>query len=268
MKLKNEKKALQMFCNEDSFKDAYRQPFINDKNNGRVIASDGYIMALVDPKLLRCKYKHMEQRMPNYDLERKDFATVVEFANFDKAYNRLALIPEKVSKDGKPEECPECDGSGEVKYEYKDSNGKWVGFDTELAEAVCAKLGVTAEFVEITWDNKLIDLEAGTIDCIWNGMTITQAIKNAAEVTGAYMENGQVIVIKEGAFATPTDLAGKRIAVEGGSAGETQAKANFANSEIKTVEAQTDALLEVKSGASDACIIDLIMAKALLNSEK
>jgi polar amino acid transport system substrate-binding protein len=151
---------------------------------------------------------------------------------------------------------------------YKDSNGKWVGFDTELAEAVCAKLGVTAEFVEITWDNKLIDLEAGTIDCIWNGMTITQAIKNAAEVTGAYMENGQVIVIKEGAFATPTDLAGKRIAVEGGSAGETQAKANFANSEIKTVEAQTDALLEVKSGASDACIIDLIMAKALLNSEK
>jgi polar amino acid transport system substrate-binding protein len=66
---------------------------------------------------------------------------------------------------------------------YKDSNGKWVGIDTELAEAVCAKLGVTAEFVEITWDNKLIDLEAGTIDCIWNGMTITQAIKNAAEVS-------------------------------------------------------------------------------------
>jgi hypothetical protein len=124
MKLKNEKKALQMFCNEDSFKDAYRQPFINDKNNGRVIASNGYIMASVDPKLLRCKYKHMEQRMPYYDFERKDFATVVEFANFDKAYNRLALIPEKVSKDGKPEACPECDGSGEVKYEYKDSNGK------------------------------------------------------------------------------------------------------------------------------------------------
>lgn len=80
-------------------------------------------MALVDPKLLRCKYKHIEQRLPNYDFERRDFAKVIEFANFDKAYNQFALIPEKVTKDGKPKECPECDGSGEVEYEYTDSNG-------------------------------------------------------------------------------------------------------------------------------------------------
>lgn len=151
---------------------------------------------------------------------------------------------------------------------YKDANGKWVGFDTEVAEAVCAKLGVTAEFKEIVWDNKLLDLESGNIDCIWNGMTITDAIKNAAEVSGAYMENGQVIVIKKGAFASAEELVGKQIAVEGGSAGQTQATLNFPNSTIKEVEAQTDALLEVKSGASDACVIDIVMAKALLNSAK
>ena len=123
MKLKNEKKALQMFCDDDSYREIYRQPVINDKDNGRVMASDGYIMALVDPKLLRCKYKHMEQRLPNYDFERSDFAVCVDFANFDKAYNQFALIPEKVSKDGRPKECPECGGSGTVEYEYTDSDG-------------------------------------------------------------------------------------------------------------------------------------------------
>ena len=123
MKLKNEKKALQMFCDDDSYREIYRQPVINDKDNGRVMASDGYIMALVDPKLLRCKYKHMEQRLPNYDFERSDFAVCVDFANFDKAYNQFALIPEKVSKDGRPKECPECGGSGTVEYEYIDSDG-------------------------------------------------------------------------------------------------------------------------------------------------
>lgn len=123
MKLKNEKEALQMFCDDDSFRETNRQPIINDKDNGRVMASEGHIMALVDPKLLRCKYKHMEQRMPNFDYERKDFAVYVDFANFDKAYNQFALIPEKVTKDGKPKECPECDGRGEVEYEYTDSDG-------------------------------------------------------------------------------------------------------------------------------------------------
>ncbi|MBO5374172.1 MAG: transporter substrate-binding domain-containing protein [Clostridia bacterium] len=147
---------------------------------------------------------------------------------------------------------------------YKDGQGKWVGFDTELAEKVCEKLGVTAEFREIDWDNKLFELEAGTIDCIWNGMTITPAISSACEVSGAYMINGQVIVIKEGAFANASELAGKQVAVEGGSAGEQQATEKLTGSTIKPVGAQTDALLEVKAGTSSACVIDYVMAKSLL----
>ncbi len=147
---------------------------------------------------------------------------------------------------------------------FKATDGSWTGFDTELAQAVCAKLGVTAEFREIDWDNKLIELEAGTIDCIWNGMTITPAISAACEVTGAYMVNGQVIVIKEGAFTNVSELAGKQIAVEGGSAGELQAKEKLTGSTIKAVGAQTDALLEVKAGTSSACVIDYVMAKSLL----
>lgn len=151
--------------------------------------------------------------------------------------------------------------------DYKDENGKWIGFDAEMAEAVCAKLGITAEFKEIDWDNKLIDLAAGNIDCIWNGMTITDAIMNAAEVSGVYMDNTQVLVIKEGAYTSVDQIKTLQIAVEGGSAGASQATAQFPDATIKEVSAQTDALLEVKAGTSQACVIDLVMAKSLLGAK-
>jgi polar amino acid transport system substrate-binding protein len=73
--------------------------------------------------------------------------------------------------------------------DYKDENGNWIGFDAEYAKLVCEKLGVVAEFKEIDWDNKLFELEGKTIDCNWNGMTITDAIEAAADCTAPYMYN-------------------------------------------------------------------------------
>lgn len=151
--------------------------------------------------------------------------------------------------------------------DYKDENGEWIGFDADMARLVCEELGVTAEFKEIDWDNKLIDLAAGNIDCIWNGMTITDAITNAAEVSGVYMDNTQVLVIKEGAYTSADELKTLQIAVEGGSAGASQAAQQFPNATIKEVAAQTDALLEVKAGTSQACVIDYVMAKSLLGAK-
>lgn len=150
--------------------------------------------------------------------------------------------------------------------DYQDANGKWIGYDADMANKFAEKLGVTAVFVEIDWDNKLIDLAAKNIDCIWNGMTVTDAILNACEVSGTYMVNGQVLVIKEGAFDSADKLAGKQIAVEGGSAGYSQATENFKTSTIKEVGSQVDALLEVSAGTSDACIIDYVLAKSLLKN--
>ena len=57
---------------------------------------------------------------------------------------------------------------------YEDENQELIGFETEFAEAVCAKLGVDANFVEINWNSKEIELNSKNIDCIWNGMTITE----------------------------------------------------------------------------------------------
>lgn len=149
---------------------------------------------------------------------------------------------------------------------YKDEAGNLTGFDTEFAEAVCEKLGVDAEFVIIDWDNKLIELESGNIDCIWNGMTITDKIKNGADVTKAYAKNKQVVVMKAEKAQGISDIEGLKgltFAAEAGSAGASAIEDNELNEGFVPVNAQTDALMEVKSGAVDACAIDITMAEAM-----
>ncbi len=150
---------------------------------------------------------------------------------------------------------------------YQDANGKWIGFDTEYAEAVCAKLGVTAEFKIIDWDSKEMALQTKDIDCVWNGMTITDALLTAADITGAYMKNYQVVVVKDAETYTSLEsLKGKTIVAEGGSAGQKAAQADPNLSVgFKPVDDQAAALLQVKSGAADACVIDFVMAESMLS---
>ena len=75
-------------------------------------------------------------------------------------------------------------------------NGEWIGFDADMAKIVAEKLGVEIEFVEIDWDNKVFELDGKAIDVVWNGMTITDAVKEAMECTNAYCNNAQVVVTK------------------------------------------------------------------------
>lgn len=113
---------------------------------------------------------------------------------------------------------------GITEYEpmnYMDENGEWTGFDTEFARAVGEKLGVNVEFVEINWDYKYNELDSKSIDCIWNGMTITDEGKEAASISDPYAENAQVVVMKQDQLANYTDVESLKdltIAVEGGSA--------------------------------------------------
>ena len=148
--------------------------------------------------------------------------------------------------------------------DYKDDNGNWIGFDADLANMVAEKLGIKAEFVEIDWDNKFLELQTGSIDCIWNGMTITDEVKNNSSVTNAYAMNQQIVVTKSelaGKLKTVDDLKDLSFAVENGSAGQSAAEDN--GLKATAVTAQSDALLEVASGSSDACIIDSTMAAAM-----
>ena len=78
--------------------------------------------------------------------------------------------------------------------DYKDADGSWIGFDADMAKAFAESLGVTAEFVEIDWDNKILELEAKSIDVVWNGMTLTSEVMNAMQCSNAYCNNAQVVV--------------------------------------------------------------------------
>ena len=149
---------------------------------------------------------------------------------------------------------------------YMDNTG-FVGFDTEFAKAACEKLGVEADFIPIEWSNKLIELESGNIDCIWNGMTITDEIKAGADVTKAYAKNRQVVVMnaeKAKDIKGVDDLKGLKFAAEAASAGEGAIKDNKLDGNLVSVTAQSDALLEVKSGNVDACVIDATMAESMI----
>ena len=147
---------------------------------------------------------------------------------------------------------------------YKDDKDEWTGFDTEFALAVCEKLGVEAEFVEIEWDNKFLALESKTIDCIWNGMTISEEVLKNTSCSVAYVKNAQVVVTSaENAGLSVEEMKDLTFAVESGSAGAAAAEeSGFAN--VVEAGTQTDAYLEVTSGSCDACIIDLTMANAML----
>lgn len=145
-------------------------------------------------------------------------------------------------------------------------DGKLTGFDTEFAEAVCKKLGVEPEFVEINWDTKFVTLEANKIDCIWNGMTISEDVKANCIVSDAYVKNAQVVVMKEDKIEEYKDvesLKGLKFTAEAGSAGETAIKDAGLDGSYTPVAAQTDALLAVAGGQADACVIDITMAKTM-----
>ena len=151
-----------------------------------------------------------------------------------------------------------------MNYWADETQTELTGFDTEFALAVAEKLGVEVEFIEINWDRKFEELDAKTIDCVWNGMTITEEALANASVSDPYIKNAQVLVMKDSKIADYTDAESIKelsFAVEAGSAGE--AVLNELGIESTAVLDQAKALLEVSSGAADACVIDITMAKAM-----
>lgn len=149
--------------------------------------------------------------------------------------------------------------------DYKDESGEWVGFDADMAKAFAESLGVEVEFVEIDWDNKILELDARSIDCVWNGMTLTDEVTSSMACTNAYLNNAQVVVVPSDVadqYQDVDSLSGLSFAVESGSAGEEQVSA--LGLDYTPVTAQADALMEVAAGTSDAAVIDSLMAGAMI----
>ncbi|MBQ6728368.1 MAG: transporter substrate-binding domain-containing protein [Clostridia bacterium] len=160
---------------------------------------------------------------------------------------------------------------------YKNSDGKWVGFDTDLTITVFNALGYNVLFKEIEWSNKYIELESGTIDCIWNGFTANSSDKNSnGEVVARselvnfsinYMINEQCVVRnKNVAFTDENSFAGKTIAFETGSSGA--AGVGYIEEDYpeivfnkKAMVSQSKALQEVNGGTADFAVVDKSIAE-------
>lgn len=148
---------------------------------------------------------------------------------------------------------------------YIGDDGELTGFETEFAEAVCEKLGVEPEFQKIDWETKEVELNAKTIDCIWNGMTIDEDRKKNMDISTPYMENKQVMVVKSenlSKYTTEESLEGATVVAEKQSAGEDVANTDefFASATYVSVDSQAKALMEVKTGTADIAIIDYVMS--------
>ena len=163
---------------------------------------------------------------------------------------------------------------------YTDESGELVGFDTELTKAVCEKLGVEPEFLEINWDSKEIELNSKNIDCIWNGMCITEERKQNMSMSAPYLLNTQALVMKadrqEEIMANGP--AGLSVVAEQGSTGEgkltgdipddetveVSAVEYFKDAKYTPVDSMAKALMEVKAGTADLAIVDSVCALAMV----
>lgn len=149
--------------------------------------------------------------------------------------------------------------------DYKDESGKWIGFDADMATAFAEYLGVEVEFMEIEWDNKIMELDSKALDCVWNGMTLTDEVLNSMECSNAYCDNAQVVVVpvaEADKYQDIDSVSALNFAVESGSAGEIAV--NDLGYPCTAVQSQSSALMEVAAGTADACVIDLLMAGAMI----
>ena len=149
--------------------------------------------------------------------------------------------------------------------DYKDADGNWIGFDADMAAAFAESLGVEVEFQEISWDYKTQELDNKSIDVVWNGMTLTDEVTTSMECSNPYCQNAQTIILpadKAADYETVEDMKDLTFAVEAGSAGKDAVE--DLGYDFTEVQTQADALLEVSAGTSDAAVIDLLMAAAMV----
>lgn len=157
----------------------------------------------------------------------------------------------------------------------QDADGNWIGFESEFAIEVGKIIGKKVEFQEIDWEQKYNELNSGAIDCIWNGFTANssdkidgQTIKRSelVDFSYGYMLNQQCVVVKKADLAkytTTADLAGKKACVEGGSAGAATAEGFTDADKIVKATSQIKAFPELKSGAVDFIVCDIVLAQNL-----
>lgn len=151
---------------------------------------------------------------------------------------------------------------------FRDEQGDIVGFDVDLAKAVCDKLGYDVIFQSIDWSMKETELNSKNIDVIWNGYSITEERKEKLDFSKAYLKNKQVIItLKDSDIKTKEDLKGKSVAVQGGSSSQEAVEKEkdiiktFKGEELILFDSNNEAFMDLEAGRSDALVADEIMSR-------
>ena len=149
---------------------------------------------------------------------------------------------------------------------YRDANGDIIGFDIDLATEVCSRLGVKLKLQPINWDSKEMELNGKTIDCIWNGMSITDERINGMDLSTPYIANKQIIIVKsDSGISTKADLAGKTVGAQQGSSAvdaisaEPDVKASFGS--LNEYASNDEAFLDLKAGRIDVLVVDEVYGR-------
>lgn len=161
-------------------------------------------------------------------------------------------------------------------FSYLDDNGDYTGFDVEICKAACELLGWDFEVFGVNWDEKLVQLDAKECDCVWAGMTILDSMTEAGYViSDPYYYNTQVVVVKESSGITKAaDLAGKTVAVQLGTSGESllaedgdlaDLSATFGT--LTTCDSFLKCFTELEGNAVDAVFVDLPVATSWVNEK-
>lgn len=152
---------------------------------------------------------------------------------------------------------------------YTNEKDEIVGFDIDLAKEVCKRLDIELETYGVNWDTKEMDLDAGTIDCIWNGLSVSPERKEKMLMSDPYMNNEMVFTIANSSdYKTLDDLKGKTIAVQNGSTAQEILAASKIANDISVTELATnvEALNQLELGMCDAVFLDSVVAKYEINS--
>ena len=156
---------------------------------------------------------------------------------------------------------------------YRDANGDIIGFDIDLATEVFSRLGVKLKLQPINWDSKEMELNGKTIDCIWNGMSITDERINGMDLSTPYIANKQIIIVKsDSGISTKADLAGKTVGAQQGSSAvdaiiaEPDVKASFGS--LNEYASNDEAFLDLKAGRIDVLVVDEVYGRYMISQDK
>lgn len=151
---------------------------------------------------------------------------------------------------------------------FRDENGELVGYDIDLAKEAAKRLGVEIEFQPIDWDSKEMELTTGKVDCLWNGLSITDKRIEELYFAKPYIANKQIIIVPEGSsIKTRADLKDKTVGLQKGSSSYNALTSDPVSKEVKEIKEyvnNVDAYNDLKAGRIDAFVVDSVVGEYML----